>query len=411
MKRIKGMVLTGEQLSGKDRMRILDQYALDVYRHVSDSTRPVHFAHLYGGGVLIPGGAVSDDTLPWPMAKQVAEPIAGVSWLHDYQYAALRDLLALERALLVAPAGSGKTHIGVALCACIGVRTVIICPTREIVAQWEDRLIGRVGKDAKIWVTTYQTARNRPRELGIMDMVIVDEAHRAPCSSIARIMSMVPGRYRYGLTATPKRADGLTQALYWMFSSDVVTIDREHTKQAIVPVEVYRVNTGFPLPRGYDFVDLHNALAENEARNKFILDIISWCIKQGRVTICLAERVEQLKFFQERLDKGCSCCIVGDTPKTERKQYMEQLRTGKMRCLLATYALAGEGMDIPVASALVLAAPTGNARKIEQAGGRVARVHPGKPEPRIYDLVDYGGEKMFNRRVTVYNRLGWRVKA
>ena len=67
-------------------------------------------------------------------------------------------------------------------------------------------------------------------------------------------------------------------------------------------------------------------------------------------------------------------------------------RTGSERMpelLVATLSLIGEGWDHPPLDTLYLTVPNGNRTKTTQALGRILRPYEGKPEPRVYDFVDY----------------------
>ena len=59
-----------------------------------------------------------------------------------------------------------------------------------------------------------------------------------------------------------------------------------------------------------------------------------------------------------------------------------------MRCLLATYQLAKEGLDIPRADRLYLVQPVRDKVAVEQAVGRIMRPAPGKTDTLVYDFID-----------------------
>ena len=72
---------------------------------------------------------------------------------------------------------------------------------------------------------------------------------------------------------------------------------------------------------------------------------------------------------------------IGATPATERRRV--EVHSG---VILATFAQAQEGLDIPRLSCLVLATPKGG--NLEQAVGRVQRPCADKRSPIVDDVVD-----------------------
>lgn len=78
------------------------------------------------------------------------------------------------------------------------------------------------------------------------------------------------------------------------------------------------------------------------------------------------------------------------------------------RCLLATYQLAKEGLDIPRADRLFLVQPVRDATAIQQSVGRIMRPAPGKRDAIVYDFVDAWVptcQSQWSARKTVYRKL------
>jgi len=49
---------------------------------------------------------------------------------------------------------------------------------------------------------------------GSYSQIIIDECHHIPAASFESVMKQIPARYIVGLTATPRRKDGLEKILY-----------------------------------------------------------------------------------------------------------------------------------------------------------------------------------------------------
>lgn len=78
--------------------------------------------------------------------------------------------------------------------------------------------------------------------------------------------------------------------------------------------------------------------------------------------------------------------ITGDTPKVERSETLEAFKKGKFP-VLVNCGVFTEGTDIPNIDSIVLARPTRSRNLLVQMIGRGMRLHPGKKNCHIIDLV------------------------
>ena len=74
--------------------------------------------------------------------------------------------------------------------------------------------------------------------------------------------------------------------------------------------------------------------------------------------------------------------------KEERKQVLKKLNDGEIDCVLVTYQLAKEGIDIPNLRYVVFATPERNETTVIQSAGRVGRKADGKTHGTVLDFVD-----------------------
>ena len=84
------------------------------------------------------------------------------------------------------------------------------------------------------------------------------------------------------------------------------------------------------------------------------------------------------------------------------------MREGRAHCLLATYQLAKEGLDIPRADRLFLVSSVRDRVTIQQSVGRIMRPAPDKADAVVYDFVDYKVPQcraQYNARKRVYQDL------
>ena len=142
--------------------------------------------------------------------------------LRDYQVAAVERVAAAldRRPILVAPTGSGKTVMAVALVERLGLPTLWLAHRKELIVQAADRLhahglttgiimpgFARYTK-APVQVASIATLHRRMNSLPVAGLIVVDEAHHAAADSYRTILDNYPNAAVVGLTATPFRLDG-----------------------------------------------------------------------------------------------------------------------------------------------------------------------------------------------------------
>lgn len=322
------------------------------------------------------------------------------------QDATMQTLMQLRAepngALLVLPCGYGKTVCALYIAQQLGRRTLVLVHKGFLVQQWHERVAtflpdatcGRIQQnivdaDADIVVGMVQSISKREYPEHIMSSfgtVIIDEAHHMSAPVFSRALRCLSAKHICGLSATPERKDGMTRLLYYSMGDIAHRIERtpEHTLVSCVLYEGGK-RTEIKYRDGRISMPLMlNALVKDASRNECIASHIARYLESDRHVIVLTDRIEQLKaLLQLLIDKGVRAddisFYIGSTPASERT------RASERRCILSTYSMAKEGLDIPRLDTLVMATPKGD---IVQASGRVQRKHPEKKTPLIVDFVD-----------------------
>jgi superfamily II DNA or RNA helicase len=237
-----------------------------------------------------------------------------------------------------------------------------------------------------------------------------------------KVLSNLSAKYKYGLTATPKRADGLEKSMFALLGPKIHEVPREEVADTTCPVKVSVIPTGwYP---DYDCVLMgdgtidYNKVIDNmihdDERYKVVFQEIA---RLNEPTIVLANRVEYLQRLCEsaRLFGKRVRCLSGmgqsKKAKEERKQALEALNNGELDCIFCTYSLAAEGLDIPNLRYVVFATPEKDPTRIQQASGRVGRKAPDKDCGIVIDFVDaFGMYKSWEKkREAVYKKLGYDI--
>lgn len=349
--------------------------------------------------------------------------------LRDYQNVAVARALANGHGVLCAPCGAGKTAIGVGLIAAAKVKALVLVHSGDLAAQWKERIeewipgvsvgLRGMGKDidGDVVIATVQTlCRKTFTELygwsKQFGMVVLDEAHHAPAETFVEVMSALACRKRYGLTATPTRADGLTKFLFWTFGDIVWRISHDELeRRGLISVpRVREVHTTWTTARPSDeYTHAVTELTLDEHRNNLIVDMVCSLYNDGRSVLVLSDRVGHCEELTELVSvRGVKGeCLVGAVSQKNREAIVARARESEVRCVFATQ-LADEGLDIPRLDTVVLATPTSSTARLEQRCGRIMRPHPDKHSPLVIDIRDpwaplRGGMK---KRDSLYRKLG-----
>ena len=363
--------------------------------------------------------------------------------LYEYQEAAVSAMKRAGCGILQSPCGSGKTQMGIALAARIGRKTLWLTHTADLLNQSYDRARqyypeetlgkitgGRVQIGSHMTFATVQTLSKLDLEKYKYewDVIIVDECHRVSgtpsgMKMFYRVMSRLAARYKYGLSATVHRSDGLIKSTFAILGDIQYKVPDEAVAEKIMQVEILRRDTGIMTSRSCLDTDgtmvyskLMEYLTGNIARCQIIAeDLVK---NQNHSNLILSDRLDHLHLLQNMLPeelKKDSAMIDGrmtsKKAKADRIQALEDMKAGKKHFLFASFSLAKEGLDIPRLDRLYLATPKKDYAVVTQSIGRIARMCEGKEQPVCYDYVDQIGfcENQWKRRKTSYRKARCRI--
>ena len=319
----------------------------------------------------------------------------------DGQLEALTAMLEQEQGLVIAQPGFGKTQVVLALASVVETPTLVIVHTKDILKQWQDR-ISELLPDAKvgliqgakedvgeITLTTVQTFRkviriNRELQKAF-GCVVLDEAHHAPASTFDEILNDMPAKYRFGVTATDKRADGKHPYMKVVFGPVIYRHDFiSKVPVQVIPIKSHKFYYGY---RGaWDWRGLLDALISDPVRNTTIARRIDKAVADGHICLVLSREIKHLEnmaaYTQSRHE-----ILTGERPQSERNALLDEFRTGTLPVVFATQ-LADEALDVPILSAVFLTFPGKHDGRIIQQVGRALREHPLKSHAVIFDVVD-----------------------
>ena len=251
--------------------------------------------------------------------------------------------------------------------------------------------------------------------------ILVHNCHRCSgtvnqATMFSKVLNNLAAPYKYGLSATLHRADGLIPCTFALLGGVAHSVPDSavHTMQ----VRIKRKDTGVKISRAcldtdgtLVYAKLINYLAEHGWRNNIIENDIEQLAVTGHSIILLSDRVSHLQALHDMLPEWMqdeAVILHGKIKKVDREQALEDMSSRKKHILLATYQLAKEGLDVPCLDRLLLATPVKDYAIVVQSVGRIARVCEGKSEPVVYDYVDDIGflEGMWKKRCTSYRKDG-----
>lgn len=390
-----------------------------------------------------PKGTVSHDLTQ--TCRPVAFPRSAIV-LRDYQMRVADTVLRckIPQGVITMPCGAGKTETGLYILAQLHQPALWITHTKDLVEQTVQRARERLGLDGPelgiigagerrpgthLTVATVQTLYRMELDdiAHLFGAVIVDECHRVvnnpeKASMFAAVLEQIPAKYRYGLTASEHRADGLEDTIYQVLGEKITGVDQAALDAAgnVVTPAVQPVFTEFtytPAPRE-DHIDTQRLLRHmcgSEDRSMLIYSCLESEMLDGRTCLVLAQSLALLEQLYDMARRGghAAAFISGASKRAERAAAIAGMKTGVLRCLFATYQLAKEGLDIPRADRLFLASPVRDSVVVQQSVGRIMRPAQGKTDALVYDFVDWrvpACKRQFSARRRVYMNLHCEIK-
>lgn len=308
--------------------------------------------------------------------------------LYDYQEEAVEKMIKAKRGILSSKCGSGKSIMALELIRRIGYKALIICEKKEIQNQFKDYLencfnmkqsdYGLI-KEGKIEIGKYVTIALR-QTLANIDLlqyrfewgtIVVDEGQNVggsvtKVSQYSKILNNLAAEYRYAVSATAYRVDGLTRCMYSLLNIIKHEIPEDAISDKIIKASIKPILTSYKIPSecqkwdgSINYTTLPSNIAKNDSRNNLIVDLL----KQEKDNYCLilSDRLEGLEILHNKIG---GLFINGNMTtkkaKQERDEAIEKMRKKEEHYLFATYSLAKEGLDIKPLNRVFLIAPTKN---------------------------------------------------
>ena len=335
--------------------------------------------------------------------------------LRDYQQRTIDQLYAWFEAgnqgnpCLVLPTGSGKSHIVAALCKDAlqnwpDTQVLMLTHVKELIEQNAQKMrehwpgapmgiysasIGKRQLGEPITFAGIQSVRTKSKELGHIDLCIIDECHLVSHKNeggyrtlLAELLLINPAMRVIGLTATPYRlGHGLITDKPALFDAliEPVSIEELIFKGHLAPlrskITKSKLDTSGVHKRGGEFIESElQAAVDNDDLNSAVVREVINLSGDRKAWLFFCTGVQHAQHVSDVLnDYGVVAdCVTGETPKKERARMLADFKAGKIRALTNANVLT-TGFDYPDIDLIAMMRPTMSASLYVQMAGRGLR--------------------------------------
>jgi superfamily II DNA or RNA helicase len=305
------------------------------------------------------------------------------------QLDAVKAALRYHRGTLSCPTGTGKSYTMALLVNALQVRTLIVVPTCELKKQLQADFIKWFGSLKNITIENIDATALETR--GNYDLLLLDEAHHAAAKTYQILNKKVWDGiyYKFFFTATAFRSNDEERLLMESVVGQVIyrlTYQEAIKAKYIVPVEAYFIES----PKqneieGFTWAQVYSELVvNNPARNELLRRLLSSLAEANLSTLCL---VKEIKHGENLLALSChSHFVCGED--AESKKYISAFNSGKIKSLIGTTGVMGEGIDSRAAEYVIIAGLGKSKNVFMQQVGRAVRNYPGKETAKVIIIKD-----------------------
>jgi len=336
--------------------------------------------------------------------------------LRAYQQRAIDELYAWFKTgnkgnpCLVMPTGSGKSHVVAALCKDALQNwpdTVVLMLThvKELIEQNAEKMrqhwpgapmgiysasMGKKELGEPITFAGIQSIRNKAKQLGHVDLVIIDECHLVSHKQeggyrklISDLQVINPALRVIGLTASPYRlGHGLITDKPALFDDLLAPVSIEELvykgflSTLRSKVTSAKLDTSGVHKRGGEFIESElQAAVDTKENNLNVVREVIRLAEDRKAWLFFCAGVDHAKHVAEVLRQhGVSAdCVTGETPKKEREHLLSEFKAGRIRAMTNANILT-TGFDYPGIDLIAMLRPTMSASLYVQMAGRGMRI-------------------------------------
>jgi len=384
----KGYSILKSNLSTKEQLYIRDELSVKAYLPKSpvqpepftiyrESPNKFYLPRYFGQDTF---GDFSENKLP--QGDDIDIEFTGE--LREYQINIVNKYINFVKesggGLLDVDPGKGKTVMGLYIIAKLKKKTLVIVHKSFLLNQWIERIQqflpnARVGKiqgqivdieDKDIVIGMLQSLSQKEYPENLFDsfgLSIYDETHHLGAEVFSRCMMKTITNYTLGLSGTMQRKDGLTK-VFKMFLGDIIHKEKTDTSEHKVIVKAihYKVNDDDFNEIKYDYrgnplySTMISKLCNYNHRSEFILKVLHTELENNpdQQIMILAHNKSLLTYLHQAIEHRNIATVgyyIGGMKEADLKISEDK------KVIIATYAMASEGLDIKTLTTLIMASP------------------------------------------------------
>ncbi len=306
---------------------------------------------------------------------------------YDYQMDACKAAVEKKQGIIKIATGGGKTGCAVAIAKYLGLPTLMIVPTRELMHQTrksfmkflqiqDPSVIGIIGDGfwepgSFVTIAITDTLESRLNEeeciefLSNIDVLFMDEAHRCGSETYFKAVMTCPAYYRIALSATPlDRTDGANLRILAATGDIVIDIpnkllvDRGVTAKADI---IWDKVAEPVLSTKQRYVHVYKqGVVENKVFAQRVVDWTKAAVENNLTVVIMVEEIEQGKMLDEMLWTETGKIFIphqfihgNETPEV-RDKALRDFGAGELPVLIIS-RIGDEGIDLQNIHVLLLA--------------------------------------------------------
>lgn len=330
---------------------------------------------------------VVQDLRPIPAPTEAGFDLHGISfdYPHDYQLETAKKMVELKQGIVKMATGLGKTEVACSVTQYLGLKTLFLVPSRELMYQSQKRFMKRLGLDerevgitgdgkwkpgTKVTVASIDTIESRintpecQKLLEDTEVLFLDECHGAGSDTYYTVATLCPAYYRFGLSATPlDRTDGANMMLIAATGELLCDIPLKMGVERGIIARADIIFDKITEPVLKKNIRYPTAYKQGVSENFQLLEkVIQWTeifTDHGLNVLILVEEIQHGKLIDDSLWTDASKMIPhqfihGSEDTDTRKGALESFSNRNLPVLISSTIL-DQGVDTDAIDALILA--------------------------------------------------------
>lgn len=335
--------------------------------------------------------------------------------------------------ILKSPPRSGKTVMGAAMVAKLGLKTLILAAQLPWLNGFKETFVGsstqipltdlkpsriklcKTFEDFKTHDVCLATVATFYSDKGVallkrlrdmFSVVIIDEIQTAAAPKYNQIIAQLNSAYAIGLSGTPERKDTrdvLTDAILGPVIHEM-KVERMRPSARLIKTQYTKQYKG-----NAPWHTIVSSLENNLKRLKLIAEWAVRDIKDGHLVIIPFLRVKPINtlvgMINEMYGKNIARPYHGGIKEEVRDRTIMRARDYKVKCLVGNVKMVSVGVNIPRASCLYECTLSSNLPNAEQRVSRILTVYADKPTPMLRIFLDDLGARRSCLANEWYNKI------